>query len=160
MPYWEAGKLGPFFRRYHFSAFLACIVIYGIARLTLQVFAPTLLPHAFVRSQQVILILLPGAIAGFLIFPLTIPFLMFLRPRFLFAMDALALPFLLIAYRFAIPAHGITGAAWVTSSYGCLKAAVALTLAWRWVREGDLPQLRVANDVLPPFEVFEGGSIQ
>lgn len=160
MPYWEAGNFGEFFRRYHLFALGVCGALYLGARFGLQTFAPILLPPSFLRSEQVILILLPGAIAGFLIFPVTIPFLMFLKPAFLFAMDAAALPFLLLAYRLAIASRGIAGAAWITSSYGCVKAVVALSVAWRWSSAHRTSiRAKLGDGVLPAVEVFEGGSL-
>jgi len=165
MPYRESGQLAGFFRRYHRAAALAGIVIYIAARLGVQLLGPTLLPHAFVRSAHVIVILLPGAVAGFLLFPVAIPLLMFLRPKFLFTMDLIALPFLIVAYRQAIPAGGAEGAAWVTCTYACVKGVIAFGMAWYCASQsGERPTTQpVAVDggsgFPQPVEILEGGPV-
>jgi hypothetical protein len=65
------------------------------------------------------------------IFPLTLPFLLFVRPRFFFVMDCLSLPILLTLYIFAIKHHGALGAAWVTAASKVIKGLLAQIVAWK-----------------------------
>ena len=97
----------------------------------------------FAAAQNAILVLLPGALAGLATFPVTMTFLMFVRPRFLFTVDCLATPVVCLLYAYAIPRYGALGAAWVTSGSCLTRALVAQVAAWRWV------QSKLANQGVP-----------
>jgi len=49
-------------------------------------------------------------------------------------MDCIALPFMILLYRYAIREHGAVGAAWVTSVSFVLKALIAQIKAWQLAR--------------------------
>jgi len=53
------------------------------------------------------------------------------RPRFLFSMELLASPLLILLYYYTIPAYGAVGAAWVTSASRLIKAEIAQGVAWK-----------------------------
>lgn len=134
MPYCHSGQFFAFFRRFQLASLACCGLLYLLAVLSAETIAPYVLPTAFAPSAKLFLILLPGALAGLVTFPLTIAFLMFVRPKFLFTMDCLAAPVIIGLYLYAIQHHGALGAAWVTSASRCLRAAVAQVVAWRWAR--------------------------
>lgn len=134
MPLYQAGRFFPFFRRFQLASFGACGVCYVLAWLSMERVAPWLLPATFAPSAKLILVLLPGALAGLATFPLTIAFLMFVRPKFLVAMECVAAPLVVLLYLYAIQQHGALGAAWVTSGSRVLKAALAQAVAWKWAR--------------------------
>jgi O-antigen/teichoic acid export membrane protein len=131
MPRWESGQFFSFFRRFQLAMLAVCAVLYGAAVLMIKTVGQKILPPSFLSSQQIILILLPGALAGLLTFPLTLTFLLFVKPRFLVAMDCIALPLMFLLYRYAIQEHGALGAAWVTSGSFVAKALIAQLKAWQ-----------------------------
>ena len=134
MPRWQAGQFSGFFRGFQLGMFAVCAIIYGAAVVLINSAGQRILPPSFISSQRIILILLPGALAGLLTFPLTLTFLLFVKPRFLVAMDCIALPFMILLYRYAIREHGAVGAAWVTSVSFVLKALIAQIKAWQLAR--------------------------
>ena len=160
MPKWEAGEFHPLFRRVQMASLVAVVIAYGAAFALLGKLGPLLLPPSFARSIHVILALLPAGLCGFLLLPLTVPFIMFIRPKFLFTMDCIAFLLLVPIYRYAILARGAMGAAYVTSAYACIKAAVAITLAWRWShnRNPVRPEAMAAITTAGTAEILEGGS--
>lgn len=128
---------GEFFN--YFRVVQSCLLIAAFAGLVLfallwQPLSSILLPAKFLRSSEVIRALIPGALAGFVTFPLTLSFIMFVRPRFLFTMDCLAVPFLFPAYYFAITTYGAVGAAWTSTAAAVIRATVAQVMAWRWAQ--------------------------
>jgi O-antigen/teichoic acid export membrane protein len=156
MPYWQHGQLGGFFRRMQVILFAGAGLIYVFAVIALPRLGPLLLPARFAAAQPVILVLLPGALAGLITFPLTITVVMFLRPRFLLVMDCVALPVVLLLYRWSIPAYGAVGAAWVTSGACVIKAAIAQFVAWSSVRPAKQPQAAVTPEVCTALVLEEG----
>ena len=94
--------------------------------------AHVLLPARYLQSSATIQALIPGALAGMVTFPLTLSFVMFIRPRFLFTVDCIAFPVLLPLYFFAIHRFGAPGAAWVTTGAALTRASIAQTMAWKW----------------------------
>jgi O-antigen/teichoic acid export membrane protein len=92
------------------------------------------LPKGYAGSADVLMPLVLGALAGMLALPITMPFIMFTKPSFIFVYDLVTLPFLLLAYHFAIANSGAVGAAWVSAGSRLLKAATLQTLAWWWSR--------------------------
>jgi O-antigen/teichoic acid export membrane protein len=136
MPYLQDGKFSGFFRQFQVRIFLVSLMVCAAAFPILNLFGRWLLPGRFVAAEGVILVLLPGALAGLATFPVTITFLMFVRPRFLFTMDCTVLPVVILLYAYAIPRYGAIGAAWVTSSSCVTRAVVAQFTAWRAVRYG------------------------
>jgi O-antigen/teichoic acid export membrane protein len=101
--------------------------------------SPLILPERYLQAGAVIKALIPGAFAGMATFPLILSFVMFIRPRFLFSVDCVSLPFLLLLYWYAIRHFGAAGAAVVTSFAALSRAAIAQVMAWRWARETGIP---------------------
>lgn len=94
------------------------------------------LPARYERSADVLMPLLIGALAGMLALPVTVPYILFTRPRFLLALDFLSLPLLVLAYHWAIGESGAIGAAWVSGGTRIMKSTLLLVLAWMWARQG------------------------
>lgn len=92
------------------------------------------LPGGYADSAAILVPLVLGALAGMLALPVTMPFIMFTKPSFIFAYDLVTLPFLLLAYHWAIAHSGAMGAAWVSAASRVLKAGTLLTLSWWWTR--------------------------
>jgi O-antigen/teichoic acid export membrane protein len=135
MPYLREGRFLWMFRRVQLGLAGAAVAIYGFAWLTRDLLTTYVLPTSFAASAPVVLILLPGALAGMATFPLTVSFLMFVRPRFLFVLDCLTAPVMAVLYLYAIQHHGAIGAAWVTSLSRFVKAAAAQLRAWPLARQ-------------------------
>jgi O-antigen/teichoic acid export membrane protein len=134
MPYLQSGRFADFFRKFQTVIIAACVAIFVLAVPALNVFGKLILPARFAAAQNAILVLLPGALAGLATFPVTMTFLMFVRPRFLFTVDCLAAPLVVLLYAYAIPRYGALGAAWVTSGSCMTRALVAQVAAWRWIQ--------------------------
>lgn len=131
MPQFENGSLGSFYRRFQGAAMLLSAACYVMVLVGITWIAPILFPPVFQRSVPVLLILLPAALAAFINFPLTVSLLLFLKPKLVLAIDAMAVPILCSAYSWAIPRHGALGAAFVTTSYALVKTIFLQVTAWR-----------------------------
>ena len=92
------------------------------------------LPAGYASSADILVPLVLGALAGMMALPVTMPFIMFTKPRFIFIYDLVTLPFLLLAYHWAIAHSGAMGAAWVAAISRFLKSITLQVLAWRWSR--------------------------
>ena len=136
MPLWQSGELRSVYARFQTRALLACIAIFLIALVAAEPVTRWLLPPSFHETGGLALALLPASLAGLLIFPWTVSFLLFTSPRLLFACDLVALPVLFVSYRAAVGWRGATGAAIVTAGYALVKAAVLQLVAWRALRRG------------------------
>jgi O-antigen/teichoic acid export membrane protein len=132
MPYWREGRFTAYYRRFQRACLIGCGCLYLLTALVFPLLASALLPPSYQPSAGVFLALLPGTMAALATFPLTLTFVLFVRPRFLFVMDALSAPVLVLLYAWAIPRHGAVGAAWVTSLARLLKLSFAQVVAWRW----------------------------
>lgn len=135
MPYCRNGRFYELFKRVQLGCVAVAVVLFASAWLGMGTFAPYLMPGAYTRSSEVLLILLPGTLAAMAAFPLVIPFLMFVRPRFIFVVDVVTLPLVLSLYYYAIQAHGAIGAAWATAISRFAKLAFFQIMAWKWARE-------------------------
>jgi O-antigen/teichoic acid export membrane protein len=124
MPLLNSGRLMAFTARVQGSLLVASVLGYMVALLMLPRLAP-LLPAKFHESLPVLMALLPGSLAGFVSFPLTLTTLMFLRPRFLVALDAATVPIILVGYSLLVPRFGVIGAAWISSSVALGRALAA-----------------------------------
>jgi O-antigen/teichoic acid export membrane protein len=128
--YWRDGLLRGFFRsilRYGGALSLAVLAAAWLAGPALT----ALFPPGFRSSAQVLLVLLPSSLAAMLAFPLTIPFLMFARPRQILAIDLGTLPAVLGLYAYLAARHGAVGAAWATTIARCGKIGLMHWAAWR-----------------------------
>ena len=135
IPYCREGRFLAFFRRFQLLCLAAGGLILGIAVLGQELFLGTLLPSSFARSADLFLILLPGCLVSMAVFPLVLPYLMFVRPRFFLLMDILSVPLLLALYAYAIQTQGAIGAAWVTSLARVAKGLIA-QFAALWLASG------------------------
>ena len=152
MPRIKDGTFYRMFRSTQLGIFALAAAIYAGFLLFWGPISTLVLPARYLHSSAVIKALIPGALAGMATFPLTLSFVMFTRPRFLFLMDCVALPFLVALYWYSIHYFGATGAAWVTSIAALVRAAVSQSMAWRWARETVLPAMRSSTAVMAAAE--------
>jgi O-antigen/teichoic acid export membrane protein len=138
MPLAREGRFNAFYRKFQPPLLGACVLGYLLSLAAIPLIGPRLLPRSFMRSMPVISVLLPGALAGLATFPLTLSFVMFVRPKFLFFMDCISLPILMLLFFCVIPRYGAVGAAWVTSAANMIRAMVAQWMAWQWAQEIDI----------------------
>jgi O-antigen/teichoic acid export membrane protein len=127
------GTLPRLMRQVQSGLLAFALAIAFVAMCALQ-FGGELLPSAYARSADVFVPLLAGSLAGMVAMPVTVPFVMFVRPSFILKYDLLTAPILLIAYQYAIASSGAVGAAWVSGGSRMLKAAVLQTCAWMWAQ--------------------------
>lgn len=131
IPYCRAGNFFPFFRTFQLACIGGAVALYFGFLFGEDLLEVYLFPESFALSSDVVLILLPGALASMVTFPLTLPFLLFIRPKYFVTLDALTLPFITIAYYVVIERYGVLGAAWVTSSSRFAKLLFTQIVAWR-----------------------------
>jgi O-antigen/teichoic acid export membrane protein len=117
---------------------LACLALASIGAVVGVLLAEpvirAILPTSYHSAIPVAKILLPGYFATGMLFPLTLSFLVFKKPRIFLLYDALSLPVLAVAYYFAGVRYGAVGVAWLSSASRILKFIVIQILAWRLVR--------------------------
>jgi O-antigen/teichoic acid export membrane protein len=150
MPLARDGKFNAFYRKFQPALLGACILGYLLSLFAIPLIGPMLLPSTFARSLPIISVLIPGAIAGLSSFPLTLNFLMFVRPKFLFTMDCISLPIVVLLFFCAIPRYGAIGAAWVTSAANMARALIAQMMAWQWSQDTEISSPKRLS-----FEVIE-----
>jgi len=134
MPLVGTGRFYDFFSKFQLTMLAVCLLIFVACLIAVPSLGHWLLPAKYGQSLRVILILLPGALSGLATFPVTIGFVMFIRPKFLFAMDCVSLPILLLLYHYAIGLYGATGAAFVTTAANLSRGTIAQIMAWKWAR--------------------------
>jgi len=134
MPLWSSGRLERVYWLFQCGALLLCLAGLAAFLLGIGLLIPGVLPASYLPAAAVAKWLLPAALTAIINFPWTVPFLLFTHPRFLFAMDAVALLVLSGIYYVAILRHGALGAAIVTTSYALLKTGVFQFLAFRTLR--------------------------
>jgi len=139
MKYYQDGIFYPFFKKIQLSITGLAVVIYLGALLIMPLIGPLLLPESFSRSQQIFYILLPGSLANMILFPLTLSFLLFVKPYFWVTMEAVTLPVLILMYIIFIRSHGAIGAAYVTVVSKLLKNIIGQIYAFYQAKE--VPQL-------------------
>jgi O-antigen/teichoic acid export membrane protein len=139
MPRIKDGSFYRMFRSTQLVIFALAAATYVLFLLSWGPLSTLVLPARYLHSSAVIRALIPGALAGMATFPLTLSFVMFTRPRFLFLMDCVFLPFLVAMYWYSIQRFGIVGAASVTSIAALTRAVIAQSMAWRWARETVVP---------------------
>ncbi|HEY6564619.1 MAG TPA: hypothetical protein VIY86_08995, partial [Pirellulaceae bacterium] len=145
MPYVLAGGFRPFLKTVQFSLAVACCVILIAMFLGREWIAAHILPRSFAASMHVILILLPAALASMSTFPLVVTFLMFVKPKFLIAMECALLIPVVVLYLVFIPRYGAVGAASVTTGFILLKSAIALWMTFVWAAQSP-GELSIAAD--------------
>jgi len=157
MPLCSEGRFGVFYRRFQTRLLTACVALFVLAVLGIRFLGSVVLPPSFDAAAPVFLILLPGSLGALATFPVTLAFVMFIRPRFIFALDCLSLPVLLAAYAYAIPRHGAMGAAFVTSTGRLIKAIVIQLVAWRQTITLGIPQSGSPFVARTPSESWQTG---
>ena len=130
LPMMESGTCRGFYRQVQSVLLTVAAVSLASAIVALNA-AVDLLPLAFRGSVDIFLILLVGNLVSFATFPVALPLVMFIRPRFILQMDCIALPVLLAAYSFVVSSHGAIGVAWVTTVSAIVRGGVVQVLAWR-----------------------------
>ena len=140
MPAHADGTLRPMMRKVQGSIGSLALVAALLAWLVLQ-WLPGWVPPAFARSTDILWPLLLGALAGMVAMPVTVPFVMFSRPGFILTYDLLSLPFLLLAYYWAIQSFGAVGAAWISAGSRIIKSTALQACAWAWAQPGRHPNL-------------------
>ncbi len=147
IPYCRDGRFTTFYRKFQSGLLLGCGLLFVVAFIVVQMGAATVLPSQYATSATAFLILLPGALAALATFPVTLAFVMFVRPRFIFSMDLFSVPVLVLLYAYAIPRYGALGAACVTSSGRLIKSMITQVAAWRW--SGRLTGVTLDREVAP-----------
>ena len=132
MPAFRDGRFPAFFQKYQAVATSVGVALFMAVWASMGFLKAHVLPESFERSALLILILMPGALGAMTSFPVAIPFLMFVRPRFFLALECVLLAPTLVLYYFAIRHYGALGAAWVTTGSRTLKALIAQYMAWHW----------------------------
>jgi O-antigen/teichoic acid export membrane protein len=134
MPYCEEKRFYPYFIKVQSSLLLLALLIYISAYPIITLLGDFLLPPSFNASAEILMVLLIGTLASMITFPLTLSFVMFIRPKFILYMDLVALPITLGLYFYFISKHGAIGAAWVTAITRLIKAGIVQVVAWRWAK--------------------------
>jgi len=139
MPYCKSGRFLRFFVRTQRLLILAAVVAYFILWLAWDFIGLFLLPESYLKSAEIIFILLPGTLVTMATFPLAMPFVMFVKRRFLFIMDCISLPVLCALLYFIVPEFGGVGAAWVTCGSLAIRGIIVQISAWNWARMERIP---------------------
>lgn len=131
VPRVQAGVFRGFFRRFHAAAIPAAALLLAASLAVLPGIIESLFPARYAPAIPALRILLPGAFASALLFPLAVSYLLFYSPRTFVRFDLAIALFLIAGYAWMIPRHGAEGAAWVTVVFRCVKAAWILAAAFR-----------------------------
>ena len=131
LPYYRDGRFLSFFRHFQLFCLAGSLFVMGVAYFAIDPLCEILFPSSYSGAAAVFLALLPGSLITMAVFPLTLPFLLYVRPRFFLVMDCLSLPILFALYIPAIEQHDALGAAWVTGIAKVVKGLVAQILAWK-----------------------------
>jgi O-antigen/teichoic acid export membrane protein len=126
---------------------IVAVGAYVAALLLWDDIAARFLPNRYREASELLMILLPGTLAGMVTAPLALPFVLFVKKRLIFTMDLWLLPFLLILYYFLIDTRGALGAAIVVTTGHLLRSLLVLFVAWRLSRRDNPLQLRSERDI-------------
>jgi len=135
LPACRAGTFRELFRRFHLAVYAVAGVLFALAFLVGKPLLSRFLPVTYQPAIGMVLILIPGTLAVASYFPLTLSFLLMLRPRTFLIVDSVAAPILAAAYFFLAPAHGALAAAWITCVYRLVKAAIIQARAYALARD-------------------------
>ena len=136
MPLHQQKRLYSLFKTVQIGLTVFAIGVVVVVIFAVEFIDQSWIPTGYASSVTVFLVLLLGAMTGFLSHPLVAPFLMFVRPRFHLYLDLTVMPLMVVGYAYAIDAEGAIGAAWVTTGARILLAGIAHSATWRWVRAG------------------------
>ncbi|MDX2267556.1 MAG: hypothetical protein NW208_05585 [Bryobacter sp.] len=121
LPWWQAGKLRREYPCYQFLLFLLAIALFGFVWILTGPMGGLFLPEAYQRSSTIVLILLPAGLSAMMNFPLTIPLMLYTRPKVLLLVDILSIPLLALSYALALPGRGAETAAAICSFWAILR---------------------------------------
>jgi len=127
--------------RYQGLLFLLAVVLYGLVWILTGPFGSVLFPAAYGRSSTIVLILLPAGLAAMINFPLTIPILLYTRPRFLMIVDLISIPLLTLTYSLALPGKGAAVAAAICSGWAVLRLLFYQGLALRLLHQDPIGEI-------------------
>ena len=142
MPLCKDGKFYSFFQRFYLAAYLGALMIFIVTAFAVRPLLELIFPASYSQSTGLVQWLLPGAIANFLLFPLTLNFMLFFSPRSFLFYDLCAAPVLGLAYYGAAVRYGVFGVAIVTLVSRLTKALVMQILATRLA-------FRVGSGIVP-----------
>jgi O-antigen/teichoic acid export membrane protein len=129
-PSCKAGTFRGLFRRVHLAVYAVVGALFAFVFLAGRPLLSRLLPLEYEPSIGLVLILIPGTLAVASLFPLTLSFLLMMRPRTFLIVESVAAPILVASYFWLTPAGGALAAAWITCVYRLLKAAIVQTRAY------------------------------
>jgi len=138
---WKQGELRRMYPRYQGLLFLLAVVLYGLVWILTGPFGSVLFPAAYGRSSTIVLILLPAGLAAMINFPLTIPILLYTRPRFLMIVDLISIPLLTLTYSLALPGKGAAVAAAICSGWAVLRLLFYQGLALRLLHQDPIGEI-------------------
>ena len=131
----QQGTFFGLFRKVQLYIMGLAIVIFIVAFIALKFLPSMFLPESYTGSIQVLLTLLPGALANMCILPVMLTFLMFVKPRFWFTMESITLPLVVGGYFYFINEYGVLGAAAVASFQRISKALIGQYISWNLARK-------------------------
>lgn len=134
VPSCRAGTFRRLFAKVQGLLLVGAVLAYLLAFVSWPVIADLLLPEAYRVSGDILLILLPGTLAGMVSFPLALAFVMFANKKLLLYMDLASFPFLVACYLLVLPKYGSVGAAWIATSFHLARTLIVQAIAWRWSR--------------------------
>lgn len=135
MPLCAGKTFRPFFRRVQLWLIAVAIFVMLASLVLMKAALAAFLPVRYADAAPVAQVLLAGALAGMVAYPVLVPFLMFHRPRFILILDGVLLLPILLSYAVAIQSHGALGAAWVTAASRLLRTVIAQGFAQRLARD-------------------------
>jgi O-antigen/teichoic acid export membrane protein len=155
VPMLKEGRFFPYYRRFQSGIILLCLLGYLVFWMVWTAGGSRLLPGEYERAGNVLYFLMAGSLAGLATFPVTLTFIMFTHPRFLFVMDCACLPVLCLLYALIIPEYGAIGAAWITAGVHVSRAAIAQLMAWKWAAESSFNRSNYINvrEAAAPHEI-------
>ena len=131
MALWQEGKLKRFYIRYQAGLVALAVLIFLSAMVYLNSIAGLLLPASYHESTGVILALLPAGLCSMITFPLTIPLLLYSRPKVMLLIDCVGVLILAPIYITVARHGGALGVAKLTSGVMLLRTLIHQWLAWR-----------------------------
>ena len=131
VPLCRDGRFRAFYKTTQLTLWMMGAAVMLVGLLAAPLLIATMLPARYGPSIGIVRVLLPAGVAGFLIFPLTLHFLMFYAPKTFLALDALSLPLVIPAYVYAAQRDGAMGVAWVSAFSTVIKAVIAQIIAVR-----------------------------
>ncbi|HVN79443.1 MAG TPA: oligosaccharide flippase family protein [Terriglobia bacterium] len=153
MSFYRQGKIYSLYRILQRILIAGSVVIYLFFFLYIDFIARKLFPPSFSASKEIFMVLLPSALSWLATTPLNMTFVLFLRPKFIISVESVVFPFLLLSYYWVIPAHGASGAAWVTMIFGLIRSGIIQLAAWRWARKppvaGDFRMIAPEDSLIP-----------